>query len=106
LLLAHAHGASVIVGVGLHATITDFLDRRRTGLASTYLTRLTVGDRLVDASAVAPLSSGRVRPRQVFLALLLGLLALAVAVGVTPVGQEWADTAIAWVSDQWQGLTA
>jgi uncharacterized membrane-anchored protein len=106
LLLAHAHGASVIVGVGLHATITDFLDRRRTGLASTYLTRLTVGDLLVDASAVPTLYSGRVRPRHVFLALLLGLLALAVAVGVTPVGQEWADTAIAWVSDQWQGLTA
>jgi uncharacterized membrane-anchored protein len=106
LLLAHAQGASVIVGVGVHATITDFLDRQRSGLASTYLTRLTVGDLLVDASAVPTLYSGRVRPRHVFLVLLLGLLALAVAVAATPVGQDWVDTTVAWVQDQWQGLTA
>jgi uncharacterized membrane-anchored protein len=105
LLLAHAHGASVIVGVGLHATITDFLDRQRTGLASTYLTRLTVGDLLVDASAVPTLYSGRVRPRHVFLVLLLGLIALAVAVSVTPVGQDWADVAITWVGDRWREAT-
>jgi len=105
LLLAHAHGASVIVGVGLHATITDFLDRQRAGLASTYLTRLTVGDLLVDASAVPTLYSGRVRPRHVFLVLLLGLLALAVAVSVTPVGQDWADTAMTWVGDRWREAT-
>ena len=105
LLLAHAQGAAVIVGVGLHATLTDFLDRQRTGLASTYLTRLTVGDVLVDASAVPTLYSGRVRPRHVLLVLLLGLLALAVAVAVTPVGQDWVDAVVAWVRDQWQGLT-
>jgi uncharacterized membrane-anchored protein len=105
LLLAHAQGASVIVGVGLHATITDFLDRQRAGLASTYLTRLTVGDLLVDASAVPTLYSGRVRPRHVFLVLLLGLIALAVAVSVTPVGQDWADAAITWVGDRWREAT-
>lgn len=105
LLLAHAHGASVIVGVGLHATITDFLDRQRAGLASTYLTRLSVGDLLVDASAVPTLYSGRVRPRHVFLVLLLGLVALAVAVSVTPVGQDWADAAIAWVGERWREAT-
>ena len=105
LLLAHAHGASVIVGVGLHATITDFLDRQRAGLASTYLTRLTVGDLLVDASAVPTLYSGRVRPRHVLLVLLLGLIALAAAVSVTPVGQDWADAAITWVGDLWREAT-
>lgn len=105
LLLAHSSGASVIVGVGLHATLSDFLDRQRTGLASTYVTRLTVGDLLVDASAVPTLYSGRVRPRHVFLVLLLGLVALAAALAVTPVGHEWLDTAIAWVRDEWTGLT-
>ena len=106
LLLAHAHGASVIVGVGLHATIPDFLDRQRASLASTFLTRLTVGALLVDASAVPTLYSGRVRPRHVFLVLLLGLVALAVAVSVTPVGQDWADAAITWVGDRWREATA
>jgi uncharacterized membrane-anchored protein len=94
----------VIVGVGLHASLEDLLDRRRPGLGSTYLTRLTVGHRLVDATAVPTLYSGRVRPRHVLLVLVLGLLALAVAVGITPVGQDWIDQLSGWLSAQgWLG---
>src|SRR5919112_301958 len=76
LILADAGDASVIVGVGMHATLDEFLDRQRSGLASTYLTRLKVGPRLVDATAVPVLYSVRLRPRHLFLALLVGLLAL------------------------------
>jgi len=92
LILADAADAAVIVGVGMHATIDELLDRRRTGLASTYLTRLKVGPRLVDAAAVPHLYSGRVRPWHVLLVLLSGLVALAAALSVTPVGQDWLDT--------------
>lgn len=99
LLLADSGHASVIIGVGMHATLDEFLDRQRTGLASTYLTRLKVGPRLVDATAVPTLYSGRVRPRHVFWVLLAALVALAVAVGTTPVGQEWADTLLAQAAD-------
>ena len=97
LLLAHAGDASVIVGVGTHATLDQFLDRQRHGLASTYLTRLLVGQRLVDAAAVPTLYSGRLRPRHLFLALLLGLIALGVAVATTPAGAEWADELWTWL---------
>jgi len=97
LLIADAGEASVIVGVGAHATLEDFLDRQRAGLASTYLTRLKVGQRLVDASSVAVLYSGRLRPRHLFLTLLVGLLALAAAIATTPVGQDWAADAWAWL---------
>lgn len=100
LILADAADATVIVGVGMHATLEDFLDRQRVGLASTYLTRLKVGHRLVDASAVPYLYSGRVRPWHLLLVMLAGLLALAAAVAVTPVGQEWADQ----LTDTIQGL--
>jgi uncharacterized membrane-anchored protein len=96
LLLAHAGEASVIVGVGTHATLDDFLDRQRSGLASTYLTRLRVGRQLVDASAVPTLYSGRLRPRHLFLTLLIGIVALAAAVATTPVGQEWARDLLDW----------
>ena len=92
LILADAADAALIVGVGLHATLEEFLDRQRGGLASTYLTRLKVGPRLVDAAAVPQLYAGRVRPRHLLLVMLAGLVALAAAVGVTPVGQEWADS--------------
>ncbi len=99
LLLADSAHASVIVGVGMHATLDEFLDRQRTGLASTYLTRLKVGPRLVDATAVPTLYSGRVRPRHLFWVLLAGLIALAAAIGTTPVGQEWADALLAQAGD-------
>lgn len=97
LLLAEAGDASVIVGVGMHATLDEFLDRQRAGLASTYLTRLRVGQRLVDAAAVPVLYSGRLRPRHLFLAMLVGLVALTAALAATPVGHDWVDAAWAWL---------
>jgi uncharacterized membrane-anchored protein len=97
LLLADAGDASVIVGVGMHANLEDFLDRQRADLASTYLARLKVGARLVDASSIPVLYSGRLRPRHLFLAILVGLVALAAAIATTPVGQEWLAQATAWL---------
>lgn len=99
LVLADARDASTIVGVGLHATLDEFLDRQRAGLASTFLTRLKVGPRLVDAAAVPLLYSGQVRPRHLVLLVLFALLTLAVAIATTPVGQEWFDTLAAHASD-------
>ena len=91
LLLAASGQARLVVGVGVHASLDEFLDRQRPGLASTFLTRLSIGDRLVDARALPHLYAGRVRPRHVFLVLLAGLVAVAAALATTPVGQEWAD---------------
>lgn len=91
LLLADAGDARLVIGVGLHATLEDFLDRQRGGLASTYLTRLRLGPRLVDAAAVPRLYSGRVRPHHLLLLMLAGFLALAASISVTPVGQDWID---------------
>ena len=107
LMLAWLAGASLVVGAGVHASLDDFLDRQRAGLASTYLTRLRVGPQLVDARAVPALYSGRVRARHVWLTLLLGLLAVGVAVAATPVGQEWWDQLqphLSDVADQIRGL--
>ena len=98
LLLASAHEASLIVGVGMHATLDEFLDRQRAGLASTFLTRLKVGPDLVDASALPRLYDGAVRPRHVLGVLVAGVLALGAAISVTPVGQQWVDEASPIVS--------
>ena len=91
LLLASASEASLVVGVGMHATLDEFLDSRRTGLASTFLTRLKLGPDLVDAAALPRLYDGAVRPRHLAGVLAAGMLALAAAVSVTPVGQQWVD---------------
>jgi uncharacterized membrane-anchored protein len=103
LLLAHGADARVIVQVGSQATLEEFLDRGRSSVASTYLTRLAVGARIVDASAVPTLYSGRVRPRHLLLALLLCLVAVAAAIASTPVGHDWAVEAQQWISDTVQG---
>jgi uncharacterized membrane-anchored protein len=91
LLLAAAHDASLIVGVGMHATLDEFLDRRRAGLASTFLTRLKLGPDLVDAAALPRLYDGAVRPRHLLGAVVAGVLAVGAAISVTPVGQQWVD---------------
>jgi uncharacterized membrane-anchored protein len=91
LMLASLGGASMIVGAGVHASLDDFLDRQRGGLASTFLTRLKVGPELVDARAVPQLYAGRLRIWHLWLVLLAGLVAVLAAVAVTPVGQEWFD---------------
>jgi uncharacterized membrane-anchored protein len=55
LLLADSHGAELLVAVGGHADLGEFLDRGRDSMASTFLTRLKVGGRLVDAQGVSRL---------------------------------------------------
>src|SRR5690606_27888639 len=86
LLLADLGEASVVVCAGTHATLGEFLDRQRAGLASTFLTRLRLGRRLVDADAVPTLYAGRVRGWHLALVLAVGILALGVAVATTPIG--------------------
>ena len=49
MLAAYENGAELIVAVGAHSSIIDFLEKGRRGMGSTFLTRLKVGDRLVDA---------------------------------------------------------
>jgi uncharacterized membrane-anchored protein len=55
MLLAHEKGASLIVSVGAHFNLVEFLERRRGGMSSTFLTRLRIGETLVDAKGVSHL---------------------------------------------------
>ena len=55
MLMAHEKGADLIVSVGAHFNLIEFLDRKRGGMSSTFLTRLRIGERLVDAKGVSRL---------------------------------------------------
>jgi uncharacterized membrane-anchored protein len=90
LLLADAAGATPIGGVGLRGTVEEFLDGSREGIGSGYVTRLKVGPRLVDATAVPMLYSGQLRARHAYLVLLVGLIAVCAALATTDVGHQWA----------------
>ncbi|HEY5013544.1 MAG TPA: putative cytokinetic ring protein SteA, partial [Acidimicrobiia bacterium] len=78
MLLAYEAGASLIVAVGAHATMVEFLDKSRRGMASTFLTRLRLGPILVDAKGVNRLYESRVRRRDVVLLVASALLVVVV----------------------------
>jgi uncharacterized membrane-anchored protein len=98
LLLADHHGASLIVTAGHTANIEEFFDRtRQQSLPSTFLTRLKVGEKLVDAKAVATLYRSRVSGGAIALLVLAMLVAVIVALWVSR-----ADAAVLqYVSDYW-----
>ena len=55
MLMAYEKGATLIVSVGAHFNLVEFLDRKRAGMSSTFLTRLRIGEKLVDAKGVSRL---------------------------------------------------
>jgi uncharacterized membrane-anchored protein len=91
LLLADDKGASLIVAVGTHATLVEFLDKGRAGMASTFLTRLRVGGKLVDAKGVSRLYRSRIPVATLVMLVLATALAFAVALYVTPGGQLYRE---------------
>ncbi len=81
LLIAYEKGAELIVAVGTHSNIIDFLEKGRSGMSSTFLVRLKVGSILVDAKGVSKLYRQRLRLRhlaEIFLAALIPLFIVAV----------------------------
>lgn len=96
MLLADDKGAQLIVAVGTHNTLVEFLDKGRSGMSSTFLTRLRVGSKLIDAKGVSRLYRSRVPPWLLVLFVVAGLLAVAVAVVATPTGQAYLDVIGSW----------
>jgi uncharacterized membrane-anchored protein len=87
MLLADDMGASLIVAVGAHATLVEFLDKGRAGMASTFLTRLRVGGKLVEPRGVSRLYRQRISNLQLAALLFAGIFALAAALDTTQLGQ-------------------
>ncbi|MBA3867470.1 MAG: hypothetical protein H0X42_14210 [Solirubrobacterales bacterium] len=81
MLMAFEKGAALIVSVGAHFNLIEFLDRKRGGMSSTFLTRLRIGERLVDAKGVSRLyqPSGTLAPFALFgLAFMILLVILVI----------------------------
>jgi len=80
LLLAYEAGASLIVAVGTHSSMIDFLEKGRPGMASTFLVRLKVGSVLVDARGVSELYKTRPGHRHLLQVLIAAALPLALLI--------------------------
>lgn len=88
MLLAHEKGAELIVLVGSHSNIFDFLDKGRKGMASTFLVRLRVGYKLVDARGVSKLYKSRVKARQLAQIALAALIPAIMVMLLSPPVRE------------------
>ena len=91
MLLASEKGASLIVSVGAHFNLTEFLDKQRSGMSSTFLTRLRVGETLVDAKGVSRLYNPGLGLAQMALFFGVAALLLVVVVLTTPALQDLFD---------------
>jgi uncharacterized membrane-anchored protein len=101
-LLVVAHGgASLVVTVGLSASMAEFLDRGRSGsMASTFLTRLQMGGLLVDGRVIASLYRSRISVGAIMLMAASALVAVLAALLVSDAG----EAVLAWLSQMWVGL--
>ncbi|GID94583.1 putative cytokinetic ring protein SteA [Amorphoplanes digitatis] len=100
MLLADDKGATLIVAVGTHANLVEFLDKGRGGMASTFLTRLKVGGKLVDAKGVSRLYKQNISGSSLLLLVLSAIAAMASAVAVSTVGKAYLSV----VSEWWDNL--
>ena len=105
MLLADDKGSPIIVAVGTHSTLIEFLDKGRRGMASTFLTRLKVGPKLVDAKGVSRLYRSRISNWQIALLVVAGVFAIAAAMTATSAGQVLIDLVQVWWSDFTHWLT-
>lgn len=92
ILLADTNEAEVIVHVGAPATLSKFLERPPSQVARMFVARLRAGSKIVDAKAVNHFTSQRFPLWPVMLLLAAGVVAVAVSVAVTPVGNDWFDS--------------
>ena len=91
MLIAAEKGARLIVTVGSQFNLVEFLDRNREGMSSTFLTRLRIGEILVDAKGVSRLYRPMPGLAPLVVVILAGLIALIAVVWMTPALRDVAD---------------
>jgi uncharacterized membrane-anchored protein len=99
LLIADANGAETIVTVGTHATLQEFLDRGRGGMASSFLTRLKVGSKLVDAKGAATIYRNRISAWALVALVLAAAVAVAAAALVSDSSNHYLGNLHTWWND-------
>jgi len=96
LLLAYEKRAELIVAVGTHSTLESFLDKGRSGMSSTFLVRLKVGSRMVDARGVSQLHQNRVSGLEILALLFSAFLVVALLMTQSPFGHTFLESARLW----------
>jgi len=98
MLIAAEKGARLIVSVGSQFNLVEFLDRNRKGMSSTFLTRLRIGEILVDAKGVSRLYQPRPGLTPLLVVIVAGLIATVAVVLLTPALRDVVE--LLWVKIQ------
>ncbi len=104
MLLAYEKRAELIVAVGTHASMAEFFDKGRAGMASTFLVRLKVGPILVDAKGVSRLYQSRVRTRDMTFLVAAAIFSMLVMVAVAQPLHVFLRALWFTLTETWQGL--
>lgn len=99
MLLADFKGARLLVAVGTHTSLVEFLDKGRAGMASTFLVRLRVQHKLVDAKGLSRIYRSQIKTWHLVLLVLSGMLALVTALLFTDVGSAMGSVIVARIRD-------
>lgn len=91
MLIAAEKGARLIVTVGSQFNLVEFLDRNREGMSSTFLTRLRIGEILVDAKGVSRLYRPMPGLAPLIVVIVAGLIALIAVIWMTPALRDVVD---------------
>ncbi len=107
MLLADDNGAELVVAVGSHATLTEFLDRGRSGMASSFLVRLRLGAKVIDANGVSRLYRNRISGAALLLLVIAAVVAVVAALAVSDAGRTYLDSlqhdwdnVVNWIQDR------
>ncbi|WP_459195409.1 putative cytokinetic ring protein SteA [Wukongibacter baidiensis] len=88
MLLAYEKGADVIVAVGTHTNMIDFLEKGRKGMSSTFLVRLKIGSKLIDAKGVNKLYKERIKPIHLFSVFMSSLIPIIIIALFSPLSKH------------------
>ncbi len=105
MLLAYEARSKLIVAVGTHAGMVEFLDKGRQGMSSTFLTRMRLGPSLVDAKGVSQLYAGRVRGRDILLLMAAAFTVMIVVAIISEPTRVFFDAFWLTLRDLWLSMT-
>ena len=91
MLTAYEYGAELIVALGTHSNMIDFLEKGRPGMASTFLVRLKIGSKLIDAKGVNLLYRSKLKFKYIIALILTGLFPILIAISLSPSIRQFID---------------
>ena len=84
MLIAYEYKAELIVALGTHSNMIDFLEKGRKGMASTFLVRLKIGSKLIDAKGVNLLYKSKLKMKYIWALILAALFPIIIILSTTP----------------------